>query len=70
MFWVINNLNSFGSNLFRTFSKKFHEGIFNFVKFMATKKGKTTYLFFSSSLLLLGHPGSGIRDPAWKKSGS
>ncbi len=37
---------------------------------MTTKKGTTTYLFFSCSLLLLGHPGSGIRYPAWKKSGS
>ncbi len=38
--------------------------IFNFVKFVATKKGLTTNFFFHPSLLLLfSDPGSESRDP-------
>jgi hypothetical protein len=37
--------------------------MFNFVKFMATKKGMATNFFHPSLLLLFLDPRSGIRDP-------
>jgi hypothetical protein len=37
--------------------------IYNFVKFMAFKKGMTTIFFHPSLLLLFLDPGTGIRDP-------
>jgi hypothetical protein len=40
--------------------------IYNFVKFVATKKGLTT-IFPPSLLLLFLDPGSEIRDPEWVK---
>jgi hypothetical protein len=44
--------------------------IFNFVKFVATKKGMTTNFFPPSLLLRFLDPGSDILDPGWvKKSG-
>jgi hypothetical protein len=41
--------------------------IFNFVKFVATKKRLTTHFFHPSLLLLFLDPGSEIRDPEWVK---
>jgi hypothetical protein len=41
--------------------------IFNFVKFVATKKGFRTNFFHPSLLLLFLDPGSEIRDPEWVK---
>jgi hypothetical protein len=43
--------------------QKLNTVIFNFVKFVATKKGMTTNFFHPSLLLLFLDPGSGIRDP-------
>jgi hypothetical protein len=39
--------------------------IYNFVKFVAKKKGLTTSFFHPSLLLLFLDPGSEIRDPEW-----
>jgi hypothetical protein len=41
--------------------------IFNYVKFVATKKGMTTNFFHPFLLLLFSDPGSEIRDPGWVK---
>ncbi len=41
--------------------------IFNFVKFVAIKKGLTTNFFDPSLLLLFLNPGSEIRDQEWVK---
>jgi hypothetical protein len=41
--------------------------IFNFVRFVATKKSLTTYFFHPCLLLLSLDPGSEIRDPEWVK---
>jgi hypothetical protein len=41
--------------------------IFNFVNFIATKKGRTNKIFPTTSFLLLLDLRSGIRDPGWKK---
>ena len=55
-------------NSFKTCQKIFlqhfkNKIIFNFVKFVATKKGLTTNFFHPSLLLLFLDPGSEIRDP-------
>jgi hypothetical protein len=51
--------------------------IFNFEKFVATKKGMTTSCFSSLSFIAdldpgseIWDPGPGIRDPGWVKSRS
>ncbi len=41
--------------------------IFNYVKFVATKKGMTTNFFSSLSFASVLDLGSGIRDPGWVK---
>jgi hypothetical protein len=42
--------------------------IFNFVKFVATKKSMKTIFFHPSLLLRFLDPGSEIRDPGWVKN--
>jgi hypothetical protein len=41
--------------------------MFNFVKFLVTKKGMRTDFFHPSLLMLILDPGSKIRDPGWVK---
>jgi hypothetical protein len=41
--------------------------IYNFVKFVAAKKGMATNFFHPSLLFLFLDPGSEIRDPGWLK---
>jgi len=62
-FWgkkFYNSLKTGPNFLLQHFKNKI---IFNFAKFVATKKGMTTNLFHPSLLLLFLDLGSGIRDP-------
>ncbi len=57
---------------FENWPKFFHQHfknkiIFNFVKFVATKKDMTNNFFHPSLLLLFLEPGSEIRAPGWVK---
>jgi hypothetical protein len=64
-FWFYNYWKT-GPNFFRQHFK--NNLIYNFVKFVATKKGMKIYFFYPSLLLRFLDPGSDIRDPEWVKN--